>query len=134
MFVCLIENVIISKRLKKGLCFKDRMAESEHMQVKVGVDLNPTKSPNDKKTYRHLTLLNGIECILVSQPFETEGSYDEDTDDEESSIASSSVSSSTASFSKDDINKQSSRKRSAVAVAVNVGSWSDPDGCHGKSF
>ena len=33
--------------------------------VVIGPDLNATRSPLDKKEYRHITLPNGLKCVLI---------------------------------------------------------------------
>ena len=99
--------------------------------VVVGPDLDPTRSKMDKKLYRHITLPNGLKCVLIcdtvamhqrrpdsycesdgdndSDGKEVNGGEDEGSDDE----------------SEDDEDENGPRK-AATALLVNAGSYHDP--------
>lgn len=106
------------------------------------VDLNATKSANDKKVYRHLTLSNGLECVCISNPNDRAETEDEEEEMQEygSESGHSSASDSenggeaTHSDSSEETAEKTARarKQSAVAIAVPVGSYMDPRMCQGK--
>ncbi|KAL7536578.1 hypothetical protein ACHAXR_008597 [Thalassiosira sp. AJA248-18] len=56
--------------------------------VIIGPDLNPTRSKMDKKLYRHITLSNGLKCVLICDTVamrqrKLDGYYESDDDEDE---------------------------------------------------
>ena len=114
--------------------------------VILGPDLNPTRSKMDKKLYRHITLQNGMQCVLIcdtvamrqrkamgccddesdseSDDEEDEGDYGGNKDDDEN-ISHSDESSEGGSSEEGDDDDDGLRK-AATALLVNVGSYHDP--------
>lgn len=74
------------------------------------------KGLSDKKNYRRIVLSNGLEALLINEPIdETRLDEDEPSDDESSSEDGDSEASGGGG-----------PQRSAAAMVVGVGSWSDP--------
>ncbi|KAL7479898.1 hypothetical protein ACHAW6_005617 [Cyclotella cf. meneghiniana] len=110
--------------------------------VIIGPDLNPTKSLMDKKLYRHITLPNGLKCVLICDTVamrqrKLEGHYDLDSESDDS-IDESSDSNETQnddddSEAADDKSENNGLRKAATALSVNVGSYHDPPHLQGLS-
>ena len=91
------------------------------------VELNFYKSKSDKKTYRILTLNNGLEILLVSTSIVKRNktvaikssSSDDTIQDHKSTLSTAGAA------------IQESSMKSAAALTVQVGSFADPEGCEG---
>ena len=118
--------------------------------VLLGPDLDATRSKSDKKLYRHITLSNGLKCVLIcdtvamrqrkslsgdhrsrenddNDESEDYGSEDDDGDSEEEEGDDDD--------SDDDDEKEDSDglRKAATALLVNVGSYHDPPHLQGLS-
>jgi nardilysin len=106
-------------------------ASSSAADVTLGPDLNSTRSKSDKKLYRHITLSNGLKCVLICDTValrqrksligrgrlddgESEGEDDEDDADEDNHS------------NDDDDDDDYGLRKAATALLVNVGSYHDP--------
>uniref|UniRef100_A0A1I8PFT7 Nardilysin n=1 Tax=Stomoxys calcitrans TaxID=35570 RepID=A0A1I8PFT7_STOCA len=98
----------------------------------------PDKSENDKKLYKTLVLVNGLHALLVSDPSpvphdgltsscDTAG----DSAAEESEESSEESGSSSEEDSDDDESEEGDEKLAAVALLVDVGSFSEPTNYQG---
>ncbi|KAK4370214.1 hypothetical protein RND71_009689 [Anisodus tanguticus] len=98
------------------------------------------KSPNDKRLYRYMQLLNGLCALLVHDPDiypdghsgnndaeEDEGSEDDDdTEDSDFDQEESDGADEEETEVKDQRSKAASQKKAAAAMCVRMGSFSDP--------
>ena len=62
----------------------DGSCDDDNENVILGPDLNSTRSKMDKKLYRHITLSNGLKCVLISDTVamkqrKLEGHYDDES-------------------------------------------------------
>ena len=122
-----------------------------------GPDLNPHRTPFDKKEYKQILLPNGLRVVLVNdtiamkQSFNDGGIdlYSDDEDEDESSTKKDnkrrddddddmSVDGSSASSNEDDDDDDEGGgdaggglRNAACAMVVGVGSYSDPPECQG---
>ncbi|OWF39127.1 nardilysin-like [Mizuhopecten yessoensis] len=98
----------------------------------------PTKSENDTREYRSLFLENGLRVLLISDlngQAASEIDEDEETEDESGSESGSESDGHPSDEEMDDDmeddrpgnSKPPSEKKSAVALCIGVGSFSDPD-------
>jgi nardilysin len=106
-----------------------------------GPDLNPSRSPFDKKVYRQVLLPNGLRCVLISdtlamtQAFNSGGLFpdDDDNDDDDNEKEDG------EHDDDDDDNDSSSEdaagglRNAAAAMLVGVGSLYDPVECGGMA-
>lgn len=117
-------------------------SNNDQTGVILGPDLNATKSPLDKKLYRHITLPNGLKCVLICDTVamrqrKLEGHYDDDDysmddgDDEESTMDHDHDDDDDAS--NDSSNDDKGLRKAATALSVNVGSYHDPPYLQGLS-
>eukprot|EP00956_Cyclotella_meneghiniana_P016008 scaffold25041_cov66-Cyclotella_meneghiniana.AAC.2 len=101
--------------------------------VIIGPDLNPTKSPLDKKEYRHITLPNGLKCVLICDTVamrqrklegycEYEADSDDDDDDEEDDSRDDNDDDDDDDAS-DGKSENNGLRKAATALSVNVGSY-----------
>lgn len=115
------------------------------VDVILGPDLNTTRSKSDKKLYRHITLRNGLKCVLIcdvvamrqrklsslgrryNQKEEDEESEDDNDDDDSDNDCDEGD-----DESEDDDDGDGLRK-AATALLVNVGSYHDPPYLQGLS-
>lgn len=116
--------------------------------ILLGPDLNATRPKMDKKLYRHITLENGLHCVLIcdtvalrrrkaiggggdccsdSSEDESDESDCEDGDDDDDDDDSPS---SEDDDDDDDYDEDGIRK-AATALLVNVGSYHDPPNLQG---
>ncbi|XP_075155037.1 nardilysin [Haematobia irritans] len=132
-----------SKTNKRYFCslktFNGKMVNSAEAGVKY-LEI-PDKSENDKKLYKTLVLVNGLHVLLVSDPSpvphdgltsscDTAG----DSCAEESSESSEESASSTeGEEDSDDESEEGDEKLAAVAVLVDVGSFSEPTNYQGMA-
>ncbi|KAL9186105.1 hypothetical protein ACHAXT_005343 [Thalassiosira profunda] len=103
---------------------------SPDTEVVLGPDLNPTRSKMDKKLYRHITLPNGLKCVLVCDTVAMRqrrllGHYEDDSEEDEESCNEEQGSDSDEEGSEGSEDDDGLRK-AATALLVNVGSYSDP--------
>jgi nardilysin len=103
----------------------------------LGPDLNPTRSLMDKKLYRHITLPNGLKCVLMCDTVamrqrKMEGHYDSDSDE---SVEDARMDDSHDDDSEegDDKSENNGLRKAATALSVNVGSYHDPPYLQGLS-
>ena len=110
----------------------------------LGPDLNSTKSLSDKKQYRHITLPNGLKCVLICDTVamrqrKLEGCYETDSDDDESSRSGNESEDNhndnddDDSASSSDQSENNGLRKAATALSVNVGSYHDPPYLQGLS-
>lgn len=118
-----------------------------------GPDLNPSKSPVDKKEYRQILLPNGLRIVLISdtvamaQSYNSGGIYiEEDDTDEEDEEIDGELDKNNDKDDKDDPSDggdddidddddsdtpEHGIRNAAAAMVVGVGSMSDPPECQG---
>jgi Insulinase (Peptidase family M16) len=96
-------------------------------------DVNSTKADSDKKEYRLIALANGMRCLLIHDPDTSAGSNGahHDESDDCSEDGDSEDESGSDSDGSEDSSDESGLKKAAVAMAVGVGSFSDPKCCQG---
>mmetsp|Transcript_23616 Transcript_23616/g.38591 ORF Transcript_23616/g.38591 Transcript_23616/m.38591 type:complete len:294 (-) Transcript_23616:16-897(-) len=103
-------------------------------EVIIGPDLNPTRSKMDKKLYRHITLPNGLKCVLICDTVamrqrKLDGYYesDSDDDDEESEDDAGEEDGNEGGSSEgEEEDDDDGLRKAATALLVNVGSYHDP--------
>ena len=122
-----------------------------------GPDLDATRSKSDKKLYRHITLSNGLKCVLICDTVamrqrkslmtgDRRSSRDEDDDDNDDESADDGSDDDDNDDSKeeekgddddddDDSEEEDSDglRKAAAALLVNVGSYHDPPHLQGLS-
>lgn len=127
----------------------------ENAAVEEGPDLNPSKSPFDKKEYRQILLPNGLRVVLISDTVAMTQSYnsggifmdddDEDGDDEDDDASGGEKRRDDGEDEdeekdgdddeEDEDDESEGRDRgmrnAAAAMVVGVGSMSDPPECQG---
>jgi len=108
--------------------------------VRVDESIDSTKPQTDKKTYRLIELVNGIECLLVHDSDDEEFDDDDDEDEEgDNGDEENDTGYMDEDGSDDDDDDDEGgggggggddgrvgRKRAAAAMAVGIGSWADP--------
>ena len=99
---------------------------NEEEVVTIGPDLNSTRSKMDKKLYRHITLSNGLKCVLICDTValrqrKLDGYYEDDGESE-----SDSEDKSNDSDGEEDDDDDEGLRKAATALLVNVGSYHDP--------
>ena len=111
----------------------------------LGPDLNSTKSLSDKKQYRHITLPNGLKCVLICDTVamrqrKLEGCYETGSEDDDESSQDESKSNENQNDNDEDDGTSSSEqsennglRKAATALSVNVGSYHDPPHLQGLS-
>lgn len=93
----------------------------------------------DKKIYRHITLPNGLQCVLICDTValkqrKLDGWHDDDdSDDDESMSGDGSDANDDDSSSEDDDDDDDGTRKAATALLVNVGSYHDPPYLQGLS-
>ena len=116
------------------------MGDESNEEVILGPDLNPTRSRSDKKLYRHITLANGLKCVLICDTVamrqrKMDGYYDSDSededDDDEGEEGSDGEEGSEGEEEEDD---DDGLRKAATALLVNVGSYHDPPHLQGLSW
>lgn len=127
-------------------------ASPRNQAIIEGPDLNPSKSPFDKKEYRQILLPNGLRVVLISDTvamaqsynnggifMEKEDDEDDDDDDEINEAKDNSEDDdkdgeNNDDGSEDDNDSQGAGhgiRNAAAAMVVGVGSMSDPPECQG---
>jgi nardilysin len=112
--------------------------------VILGPDLNSTKSQLDKKQYRHITLPNGLKCVLICDTVamrqrKLEGCYDSEDEDDASTSHDESMEDRNddddddSQVSNADKSESNGLRKAATALSVNVGSYHDPPYLQGLS-
>ena len=97
----------------------------EDPSITVGPNLHASRTPLDKKLYRHITLANGLQALLIQDTvamqqqqqstYDMEEEYDEDDDEEED----------------DEEEEDGLLRDAACSIVVGAGSVSDPPHCAG---
>ncbi len=126
-----------------------QVPSSTNQDVIEGPDLNPSKSPFDKKEYRQILLPNGLRIVLISDTVAMTQSYnsggifmededdDEETDGETDDTASKELEDPKNADNNEDEDDDESEgpdrglRNAAAAMVVGVGSMSDPPECQG---
>lgn len=122
-------------------------------EVVLGPDLDPSRSKMDRKLYRHVTLANGLRCVLICDTVamrqrrllgrrcdgsagdddasegESESDGDETGDDEDEGGDDASGD----GASDDEDEEDDGLRKAAAALLVNVGSYHDPPRLQGLS-
>ena len=103
---------------------------SSSSKVTIGPDLNGSRSPLDPKLYRHITLPNGLQALLIQDTVAMQqqqhaggGEYDDDDDDDSESDDSES---SDDEEDDDDEDGGSYLRDAACCILVGAGSASEP--------
>ena len=95
----------------------------DEVEVILGPDLTPTRSYMDKKIYRHITLPNGLQCVLICDTVALkQRKLDGYDDDDESDDDHDHSSSGDESEESDDGDDDAGTRKAATALLVNVGS------------
>lgn len=115
----------------------DHIISNNTDDILIGPDLNATKPKLDKKQYRHITLPNGLKCVLICDTValrqrKLEGHYDTDSEDEDESMQDNMNDDDSEETSEDESDNNGLRK-AATALSVNVGSYHDPPYLQGLS-
>eukprot|EP00985_Skeletonema_marinoi_P001098 scaffold448_cov107-Skeletonema_marinoi.AAC.2 len=106
----------------------------DEVEVILGPDLTPTRSYMDKKIYRHITLPNGLQCVLICDTVALkQRKLDGYDDDDESDDDHDDSSSGDESEESDDGDDDDGTRKAATALLVNVGSYHDPPYLQGLS-
>lgn len=108
-------------------------ADNTEEEVTIGPDLTATRSYMDKKMYRHITLRNGLQCVLICDTVAMKqrmsgGLYHDDDNDDEETKNSESINNDDEESEGDD-----GTRKAATALLVNVGSYHDPPYLQGLS-
>mmetsp|Transcript_20206 Transcript_20206/g.22711 ORF Transcript_20206/g.22711 Transcript_20206/m.22711 type:complete len:1237 (-) Transcript_20206:127-3837(-) len=135
----------------------DEVTTSSSNDVLIGPDLNPTRSPFDKKNYRQILLPNGLRALLVSdvvamtQAYNIGGGlmYDDDEDDSSSDDDDEMEVDDSPDVDEDDDDDDDSSsdedkdnveedencglRNAAAAMIVGTGSLYDPPECQGMA-
>ena len=111
-----------------------------------GPDLDATRSKSDKKLYRHITLSNGLKCVLICdtvamrqrKSLTTGGDHlrsrhDDDDDDDESEDDDSEDDDDEDDDDGSEEEDSDGLRKAATALLVNVGSYHDPPYLQGLS-
>ena len=103
-----------------------------------GPDLNPSRSPFDKKVYKQILLPNGLRVVLISdtvamtQSYNAGGIYEHDGDDDDDD---ESIDDGDDNDDDDDDHSTESEagglRNAAAAMVVGVGTFFDPPECQG---
>lgn len=92
------------------------------------------KSPNDKRSYRRLQLLNGLRVILIHDPEISTPSKPTNDNSRPTEQDLMNEDSASDDGSSDSESSQTTRgKKAAAAMVVNIGSFSDPDSLKAKN-
>jgi hypothetical protein len=113
-------------------------ATSSATDVLHGPDLDATRSRSDKKLYRHITLSNGLKCVLICDTVALRqrkllmgrGRLDDNYSDEEDHDADEDDDSDEEDDEEED---DDGLRKAATALLVNVGSYHDPPYLQGLS-
>lgn len=112
----------------------DSMQENNHTEndsVRVGPDIDCSKSPLDKKLYRQILLPNGLRVLLIQDTnamheLSSSDRYshlaEDDDDDDDDDSAGNSATTSTADDEEEDIGL----RKAGAAMVVGCGSFHDP--------
>ena len=122
------------------------------------LDLTGSRPKMDKKLYRHITLPNGLQCVLICDTVALRrrramgacdsggGRYDSDSDDDDESTSHNDLESNSDNNNNnnnnddddddddcddDDDYDEDGIRKAATALLVNVGSYHDPPYCQG---
>ena len=97
--------------------------------IQIGPDLNPSRSPLDKKLYRQILLPNGLRCVLISDTVamkQKDNSLYDDYDDDEYE-SSDDDNGEEKDVDDDEMEEENDGLRNAAAaMVVGVGSYYDP--------
>eukprot|EP00957_Ditylum_brightwellii_P196370 14961719-Ditylum_brightwellii.AAC.1 len=128
--------------------------DNEAMKVLLGPDLNPSKSPLDKKLYRQILLENGLRVVLISDTdamlhqelyeYDDDDSDDSDSDSEDQKEHNKEESGDGDNNHNDDDDsdeeeeeeeeeEDSGLRKAAAALVVGAGSFHDPPYANGMA-
>ncbi|KAL7498190.1 hypothetical protein ACHAWT_006084 [Skeletonema menzelii] len=107
-------------------------------EVILGPDLTSTRSYMDRKLYRHITLPNGLQCVLICDTValkqrKLDGWYDDDDDDDDDDESDHDEAGDSSSGEESENNDEDGTRKAATALLVNVGSYHDPPYLQGLS-
>lgn len=120
-------------------CASDAAGNTPHeVVVVIGPDLNCSRSPLDKKLYRHITLPNGLQAVLIQDTIAMQQqkqsgntSYGPDADDESDSEDDEINQDDEDDGSEDEEDDAGGLRDAACCILVGAGSASDPASCPG---
>ena len=108
--------------------------KNHHDGVVIGPDLNPTRSHMDRKLYRHITLPNGLKCVLICDTVAMrQMKLDGCGCDDDSDVGDDDDDAVDEETQRDDDDDDDGLRKAAAALLVNVGSYHDPPHLQGLS-
>eukprot|EP00980_Cylindrotheca_fusiformis_P021601 scaffold8454_cov136-Cylindrotheca_fusiformis.AAC.2 len=116
---------------------RSEQKEDDSSEILVGPDLNASRSPFDKKVYRHILLPNGLRALLVSdtiamtQTYNSGGIYDHRSDVESDDDAYESEGEHDEEEDGSKSEEEGGLRNAAAAMVVGAGSMHDPPECQG---
>ncbi|MGK3741257.1 MAG: nardilysin [Bacillariaceae sp.] len=121
----------------------DASSKKDNKGILIGPDLNPTRSPFDKKNYRQILLPNGLRALLVSDVVAMTQAYNlggglmmDDDDDDDSSDDDDDDDDDMDVDDEDDADEEEEGgglRNAAAAMVVGTGSFYDPPECQGMA-
>ena len=128
---------------------EDAKRRDEKGSILIGPDLNPTRSPFDKKNYRQILLKNGLRALLVSDVVAMTQAYNlggglmmddddfSDDDDDDDMEVDDDKNNSSGEDDNDDEEEEEEEggglRNAAAAMIVGTGSFYDPPECQGMA-
>ena len=104
--------------------------------IVLGPDLNSTRSKMDKKLYRHITLANGLKCVLICDTvalrqrkldgYCDETAYESESDEDSEEEKEGEEDADLDDDGDDEEEDDDGLRKAATALLVNVGSYHDP--------
>lgn len=131
-----VKSVFEVKYRKISICrpflFKKPMTEMSSNIKRMRISQVPTQSDNDNRKYRYVTLDNGLRALLISDLQDGEDAVEEEMESgevsDEEEIDGSDSEHEDDSDEEDENHKE---RKSAAALCIGVGSFSDPDNIPG---
>jgi nardilysin len=120
--------------VRHGMNESSIQADEAHA-VRIGPDLDVSRTPLDKKHYRQILLPNGLRAVLVSdtmamtQAYNSGGLYDEEEENDEDESTKDDDDSEAAASSQ----AEHGLRNAAAAMLVGTGSFHDPPECQGMA-
>ena len=105
------------------------MSSEGDKNVQIGPDLNPSRSPLDKKLYRQILLPNGLRCVLISDTVamrQRENLVYDDDDDYEDESEEEQLADNEEYDDESFEEEGDGLRKAAAAMVVGVGSYYDP--------